>query len=96
MVDTIFETLLHRKFASIYSSLMMLRATMSERDIPVNENDDRGTFSMHALKRPQQFPNILKNLDSIAKMRYDSINASAIRFSLFTQPEGCKNFTSSC
>ena len=69
MVDTIFETLLHRKFDSIYSSLMMLRATMSERVIPVSENDDRGTFSMHALKRPQQFPNILKNLDSIAKMR---------------------------
>ena len=37
-----------------------------------------------------------KTLDSIEKMRYDSINTSVVRFSLYKQPEGCINFTFRC
>ena len=48
--------------------------------------------------RSGQAPDIraAKTLDSIEKMRYDNIDTSVVRFSLFKQPEGCINFTFNC
>ena len=48
--------------------------------------------------RSDQAPDIraAKTLNSIEKMRYDSINTPVVRFSLYKQPEGCINFTFRC